>query len=81
MLFSQDLYMYIFSPVARVGLESTFYSVSRGINVVEVCTIVYSPNISCPINFAFNVSLLKIVDSFLDGNAGNTKQSSHTEKF
>ena len=40
-----------------MGLERTFYSVPEDVGVVEVCAIVYSPNIVCPINFPFDVSL------------------------
>ena len=43
--------------VAVVGLEKTFYQVSEDVGVVEVCAIVYSPTIDCPINFPFDVSL------------------------
>ena len=48
-----------------MGLERTFYSVSEDVGVVEVCGIVYSPTIDCPIEFPFNVSLLTT-----DGSAG-----------
>ena len=40
-----------------VGLERTFYKVSEDVGVVEVCGLVYSPEIECPIAFAFNVTL------------------------
>ena len=36
---------------AVVGLERTFYQVSEGVGVVEVCAIVYSPSGACPITF------------------------------
>ena len=52
-------------PAARVGLERTFYSVSEGVGVVELCAVVYEPDITCPIEFPFNVSL-----STADGTAG-----------
>ena len=42
---------------AVVGLEKTIYSVSKNVGVVEVCAIVYSPTIDCPIAFPFDVSL------------------------
>ena len=48
-----------------MGLERTFYSVSEGVGVVELCAVVYEPNITCPIEFPFNVSL-----STADGTAG-----------
>ena len=40
-----------------MGLEKTFYSVSESVGVIEVCAIVYSPTIDCPIAFPFDVSL------------------------
>ena len=48
-----------------MGLEKTFYQVSEDVGVVEVCAIVYSPTIVCPIEFPFDVSL-----STRDGSAG-----------
>ena len=38
-----------------MGLEKTSYTASEKVGVVEVCTIVYSPNISCPISQPFEV--------------------------
>ena len=57
-------------PDAVVGLERTFYQVSENVGVVEVCAIVYSPNITCPnitcpIGFPFDVRLRT-----RDGSAG-----------
>ncbi|CAI8015468.1 hypothetical protein GBAR_LOCUS9583, partial [Geodia barretti] len=43
--------------VAVVGLEMTVYSVSEGDGNVEVCAVVHSPNIDCPIEFSFAVNL------------------------
>ena len=40
-----------------VGLEETFYQVTEGVGVVEVCAVVYSPDIPCPINFPFSAVL------------------------
>ena len=40
-----------------VDLEKTFYEVSEDDGAVEVCAIVYSPNITCPISFSFNVRI------------------------
>ena len=48
-----------------MGLEKTFYNVTEDVGVVEVCAIVYSPTIDCPINFTFAVRL-----SARDGSAG-----------
>ena len=50
-------FLHIFTSEAVVGLEKTMYSVSEDVGVVEVCAIVYSPTIDCPIAFPFNVSL------------------------
>ena len=53
------IHSYIFSyAVAVVGLERTFYNVSEDMGVVEVCAIVYSPVIECPIQFSFEVQLI-----------------------
>ena len=43
----------------------TFYNVSEDVGVVEVCAIVYSPDIPCPISFPFIVALRT-----RDGTAG-----------
>ena len=51
--------------VAVVGLEETFYRVSETDGVVEVCVVVYEPNISCPIEFPFDIML-----STTEGSAG-----------
>ena len=40
-----------------MGLERTSYGFSEDVGLVEVCAIVYSPTIDCPINFPFDVSL------------------------
>ena len=52
-----------------MGLESSFYNVSEDVGVVEFCVVVhvYEPNIVCPIEFPFNISL-----STADGTAGMT---------
>ena len=56
--------------MAVVGLEKIFYNVSEDVDVVEVCVIVYSPIVSCPINFTFDVSLSTNNDCYLaDGSA------------
>ena len=41
--------------MAVVGLEETFYRVSEEVGFVEVCAIVYSPSVECPIEFPFSV--------------------------
>ena len=48
---------YPLTPVAVVGLEQTFYSTSDDGGAVEVCIVVYMPDINCPIKFPFNISL------------------------
>ena len=48
-----------------MGLERTFYSVSEGVGVVDLCAVVHEPNITCPIEFPFNISL-----STANGTAG-----------
>ena len=48
---------YTFTSEAVVGLERTLYSVSEDVGVVEMCAIVYSPTIACPIAFSFDVSV------------------------
>jgi hypothetical protein len=45
------------NDVAAVGLERTFYNVSEGVGAMNVCAIVYSPIVPCPVNFSFDVSL------------------------
>ena len=52
-------------PGARLGLERTFYNVSGGVGMVELCAVVYEPDIVCPIEFPFDVRL-----STADGAAG-----------
>ena len=56
------------TPGAVVGLQRTFYQVSEGVGVVEVCAIVHSPVVDCPIEFPFDVTL-----STLNGSAGEEK--------
>ena len=46
------------SDVAWIGFEETYYEVQRSDGVVEVCATVYSPDdVSCPIEFAFLLSI------------------------
>ena len=51
--------------MAEVGLEKS-YQVSEDVGIVEVCAIVYSPRIECPIALLFGVTL-----STIDKTAGN----------
>ena len=43
--------------MAVVGLEQTFYSTPEDGGAVEVCVVVYMPDIDCPIKFPFTVLL------------------------
>ena len=52
--------IYKSTTVAVVGLERTFYQVSEDDGVVEVCAVVNSPVIECPIQFPFDVRLSTI---------------------
>ena len=40
-----------------MGLEPTFYQVSEDVGVVEVCAVVYSPTVGCPIEFLFEIRI------------------------
>ena len=53
--------------MAVVGLEQTFFRVSEDVVVVELCAVVSSPDIDCPIAFPFEIIL-----STLDGSAGKS---------
>ena len=49
---------------AIVGLEMPLlYLVMETVGFVEVCAIVYEPDIPCPISFPFNVMLSTIDDT------------------
>ena len=61
--FHNDISSY--TAEAVVGLEKTIYNVTEDVGVVEVCAIVYSPTITCPVAFPFDVIL-----STDDGSAG-----------
>ena len=50
-----------------MGLEKIVYQVLDITSAVEVCAILYSPNITCPIESNFSVNL-----STSDGSAGMT---------
>lgn len=49
-----DLYP---SDPAVIGFEETVYIVTENVYLVEVCAIVYTPNISCPIGFNFTIDI------------------------
>ena len=42
---------------AVVGQEKTFYRVNEEEGLVEVCVVVDSPSIDCPVQYSFNVSI------------------------
>ena len=65
--------LFTLSSEAVVGLENTFYEVSEGVGLVEVCAIVNSPSIDCPIPFPFNVKI-----SVINNTAGIVIKSSFT---
>ena len=44
-------------PGAVVGLEQTFFRMSEGVGVVELCVNVSFPVVECPIKFPFEVNL------------------------
>ena len=52
-----DLYSTLLPSDAVVGLDKTDYQVSEDVGVVEVCAIVHTPNITCPIEFTFHINL------------------------
>ena len=43
-------------PGAVVGLEQTLYCVREDVGTLEMCAVVYSPKINCPIQLSFNVT-------------------------
>ena len=53
------------SAGATLGLEQTSFRVLQGVGFIELCASVLFPEITCPIEFPFNVSL-----STADGTAG-----------
>ena len=54
-----------YSAGARVGLEQTFFRENEDVGVIELCAVVFEPDIECPIKFTFDVSLYTA-----DGSAG-----------
>ena len=71
----EQVYMsfYTFTSEAVVGLEKTFHEVSEDVGAVEVCAVVNSPSIDCPIAFPFNVRI-----STINNTAGILIKSSFT---
>ena len=64
---------YTASPVARIGLENSEYTVNENEGTMRVCAIVEIPDVPCGINFAFNVSL-----HTTDMSAGNEMPLTHS---
>ena len=40
-----------------IGLEQTFFTVSEDIGVAEICAVVFLPDITCPVEFPFEILL------------------------
>ncbi|CAI8013544.1 hypothetical protein GBAR_LOCUS8570 [Geodia barretti] len=66
-LFNETSILIVDNDRAVVGLEMTFFSVSEGVGYVELCAYVSFPEITCPIEFPFEVGL-----STADGTAVET---------
>ena len=47
---------------AIVGLQATAYTVSEDDDTLTVCAVVTSPDIMCPIQLSFNVTLTVVDD-------------------
>ena len=50
-----------------VGLEQTFFREMEDVGVIELCAIVFEPDLECPIKFTFDVQLYT---TDIDGSAG-----------
>jgi len=50
---------------ATVGFEETVYEANEASGMVEICAVVYEPNVDCPVEFDFNVTF-----QTRDGSAG-----------
>ena len=48
---------------ATVGFENTFYQVNEAAGTVEICAVVYEPDIDCPIQIDFNVTFKTEVET------------------
>ncbi|CAI8022403.1 hypothetical protein GBAR_LOCUS13163 [Geodia barretti] len=57
-LFDQASILIVDDDRAVVGLEQTFFSVSEDVAYVELCAIVLFPDITCPIEFPFEIGVL-----------------------
>ena len=54
---SRCLHYISHSVGAVVGIEQTHYTVIENVGAVEVCAVVFSPDISCPIEFSFSIQV------------------------
>jgi hypothetical protein len=61
-LYDQASILILDNDRAVVGLEQTAFTVLESVGTVELCAIIYSPNIDCPIGFDFSVSLFTVND-------------------
>ena len=50
----------ILQELYRVGLEQTFFREMENVGVIELCVIVFEPDLECPIKFPFQVQLYTI---------------------
>ena len=51
----------IFIPSgARIGLEETSFRVMEDVGMIELCAIVVTPDIECPVKFTFNIHLYTV---------------------
>ena len=62
---SSDQNFLFYSAGARVGLEQTFFREIEDVGVIELCAVVFEPDIECPIKFTFDIQLYTA-----DGSAG-----------
>ena len=62
----------MFASAAVVGLEQVQYSVNEEDGVIEVCAVVSSPDIDCPVDFSFKVKFFTA-----DVTAGNNDKYYH----
>ena len=46
-----------YSAGARIGLEQTFFRAIEDVGVIELCAVVFEPDLECPIKFTFDVQL------------------------
>ena len=46
-----------YSAGAKVGLEQTFFREVEDVGAIEVCAVVFEPDLECPIKFPFDVQL------------------------